>query len=55
MKSLLRKRNNSIRAHGLEPVEKEVAEDLYEKTKEYARIIVQDLEELLKESRFPKL
>jgi CRISPR-associated protein (TIGR02710 family) len=55
VKGLLRKRNNSIRAHGLEPVEKEVAEDLYEKTKEYARIIVQDLEELLKESRFPKL
>ena len=55
MRGLLQKRNNSIRAHGLEPVEKEIAKDLYEKTKEYARVIVPDLEELLENSRFPKL
>jgi len=55
MKSLLQRRNNSIRAHGLEPVEKEVAEELYEKTKECARIIVPNLEKLLEDARFPKL
>jgi len=55
MRALLQKRNNSIRAHGLVPVERGVAEELYEKTKEYARVIVPDLEELLKDSRFPKL
>ncbi|MHC1583166.1 MAG: TIGR02710 family CRISPR-associated CARF protein [Methanosarcinales archaeon] len=55
MQGLLQRRNNSIRAHGLEPVEKEVANELYEKTKEYARIIVPDLEKLLEDSRFPKL
>lgn len=55
LRGLLQKRNNSIRAHGLVPVERGVAEDLYEKAKEYARAIVPELEELLKESRFPKL
>ena len=55
MQDLLQRRNNSILAHGLEPVEKEVADELYEKTKEYARIIVPDLEKLLEDSRFPKL
>lgn len=55
MKGLLQRRNNSIRAHGLEPVEKEVAEELYEKTKEYARIIVPDMEKLREDARFPKL
>lgn len=55
MKGLLQRRNNSIRAHGLEPVEKEVAAELYEKTKECARIIVPNLEKLREEARFPKL
>jgi len=55
MKGLLQRRNNSIRAHGLEPVEKEVAEELYEKTKECAMIIVPYLEKLLEDSRFPRL
>jgi CRISPR-associated protein (TIGR02710 family) len=55
MKGLLQRRNNSIRAHGLEPVEKEVAVDLYEKTKECARFIVPELEKLQEEARFPKL
>ena len=55
MRGLLQKRNNSIRAHGLEPVEKEVAEELYGRAKEYARIIVPDLEKLLEDARFPKL
>ena len=55
MRGLLQRRNNSIRAHGLEPVEKEVANELHEKTKESARIIVPDLEKLLEDSRFPKL
>lgn len=55
MRGLLQKRNKSIRAHGLEPVERRVAEDLYEKTKECAKIIVPNLEELQEDSRFPEL
>jgi len=55
MKGLLQERNSSILAHGLKPVEKKVAEGLYVKTKEYARIIVPDLEKLLDDASFPRL
>lgn len=54
MRDLLQIRNNSIRAQGLEPVEKEVAYDLYEKTKAYAGIIT-NLEELMADANFAKL
>ena len=40
LKNLLQKRNNSILAHGLEPVDKATAEDLFEKVREYATIVL---------------
>jgi len=55
LKDLLKKRNNSILAHGLEPVEKETAEGLFNEVKEYARIILQNIDELMECARFPEL
>jgi CRISPR-associated protein (TIGR02710 family) len=55
LKTLLRKRNNSILAHGLEPVDKATAEDLFEKVKEYATIVLPELDDLMAEANFPIL
>ena len=55
LKDLLKKRNSSILAHGLEPVEKETAKELFEEVKEYAKIILPELNELLEDASFPKL
>ena len=55
LKDLLKKRNSSILAHGLEPVEKETAEGLFNEVKEYARIILQNIDELMECARFPEL
>jgi CRISPR-associated protein (TIGR02710 family) len=55
LKTLLRKRNNSILAHGLEPVDKATAEDLFEKVRAYATIVLPELDDLMAEANFPIL
>ena len=55
LKNLLKKRNSSILAHGLEPVEKDTAKELFDAVKVYAKIVLPELDELMEEARFPKL
>ena len=55
LKNLLKKRNSSILAHGLEPVEKDTAKELFDAVKVYAKIVLPELNELMEEARFPKL
>jgi CRISPR-associated protein (TIGR02710 family) len=55
LKTLLRERNNSILAHGLEPVDKATAEDLFEKVRGYATIVLPELDDLMAEANFPIL
>lgn len=55
LKNLLKKRNNSILAHGLEPMDRATAEDLFEKVRAYARIVLPELDDLMAEANFPKL
>jgi len=52
---LLKNRNNSILAHGLEPVEKQTAEELFEEVKKYSKILIPNIEEKLKQAEFPKI
>lgn len=52
---LLQTRNNSILAHGLEPVEKETAEKLFEYVKRYAREVFQDIDNLMEKATFPEI
>ena len=51
----LKGRNTSILAHGLEPIRKKYATDLYYSTLDYAKDFFPDLEELMEKSKFPKL
>jgi len=53
LQNLLQRRNNSILAHGLAPVEKNAAEELFEIVVEYARIVSPD--KLSETAAFPKL
>ena len=55
LKELIKKRNTSILAHGIDPVEKEDAEKLYQKTFEISQQVVENLKPLMKLSEFPKL
>ncbi|MBE9593515.1 MAG: hypothetical protein IMF19_08540, partial [Proteobacteria bacterium] len=55
LKNLLKKRNSSILAHGLEPVEKDTAKELFDAVNVYAKIVLPELNELMEEARFPKL
>jgi CRISPR-associated protein (TIGR02710 family) len=55
LKDLLKKRNSSILAHGLEPVEKDTAKELFDDVKAYAKIVLPELNVLMEEARFPKL
>lgn len=52
---LLEKRNISILAHGLKPVEKEDAEKLFEKAVYYSKLSCSKLDHYLEISKFPKL
>jgi len=52
LKNLLAKRNNSILAHGLNPVNKETYLRLYEKVIQYASLIIEKLDPLLQDSTF---
>ncbi len=53
LKDLLKRRNNSILAHGLDPVDEETFSKLYEITEKFAGLVVPDLEELMIKSKFP--
>jgi CRISPR-associated protein (TIGR02710 family) len=55
LQNLLNNRNNSILAHGLEPVERETATELFEEVKAYAKTVLPELDELMKDASFPKL
>ncbi|MEM2099085.1 MAG: TIGR02710 family CRISPR-associated CARF protein [Candidatus Bathyarchaeia archaeon] len=55
LKNLLSKRNTSILAHGLQPINKQDYTELYKKTIEYAQLTIQNLHTLIKESTFIKL
>ena len=55
MEDLLRRRNDSILAHGLVSVKKEDAERMFENVKEYVELVVKDAESLMEKSEFPKL
>ncbi len=55
LKDLLKKRNLSILAHGIQPVTREDAEKMYKKTLEISSTIIDNFEVLMKESTFPKL
>jgi len=48
LKELLTKRNTSILAHNLKPVNKKTYKELYQKTVEYASFAVENLEHLIK-------
>lgn len=53
LQTLLQSRNNSILAHGLRSVEKDVAKDLFEKAIEYTKVAL--LDELMEEAKFHEL
>jgi CRISPR-associated protein (TIGR02710 family) len=55
MKDMLAKRNSSILAHGLVPVEKEDAEKMFESVTEYVELVVKDASSLMEKAEFPKL
>lgn len=55
LRNLLAKRNTSILAHGLTPIQKETWQKLHEKTIEYARNIIENLQELIAMSKFIKI
>ena len=55
MQELLSKRNNSILAHGLEPVSREDAEKMFEVVRGYVEEVVPDARILMEKSAFPKL
>ena len=52
LKNLLAKRNNSILAHGLNPVNEETYLKLYQKVIQYASTIIEKLHSLLQDSTF---
>ncbi|MCX7929030.1 MAG: TIGR02710 family CRISPR-associated CARF protein [Patescibacteria group bacterium] len=55
LKDLLNKRNTSILAHDLKPVDKQTYTQLYKKVTEYAQTVVPNLHMLQKEATFIKL
>ena len=55
LKNLLKKRNNSILAHGLKPVDKETANDLFEQINKYVKDIYPDIENIMSDATFLKL
>jgi len=52
MENLLGKRNQSILAHGLTPVKREDAEKMISKVEAYAKLVVEDLESLMRKPIF---
>lgn len=55
IKGLLIKRNSSILAHGLEPIDKESAEKLLSEIEKIAGEVVEDFDNLKNRATFPKL
>lgn len=55
LKNFLTKRNNSILAHGLDPISRKNYEKLLDKTIGFGKEAFPDLEELMKSAMFPKL
>jgi len=55
IKKLLCIRNNSILAHGFQPVREQDFNSLKEILKNYINIVIVDFEEIIKKSRFPQI
>jgi CRISPR-associated protein (TIGR02710 family) len=55
LKDLLKKRNDSILAHGLTPIAQENYTELYEKTFTLARELTPQIDDLMKKAEFPRL
>ena len=54
LKNLLTKRNTSILAHNLKPVNRKTYAELHQKTIEYASLAIKNLNQLLNDSTFIK-
>lgn len=55
LKDLLKKRNDSILAHGMTPIAQKNYNELYDKTLELARILTTQIDDLMKKAEFPRL
>jgi len=55
LKNLLNRRNNSILAHGLEPIDKKTADELFKEVMDHTTSIIPNLNELAEKGRYPKL
>jgi hypothetical protein len=55
MKELLEKRNNSILAHGINPVKRLDAEELFYLVRQACSLVIEDLDELMAKALFPRL
>ncbi|MDI9624116.1 MAG: TIGR02710 family CRISPR-associated CARF protein [Candidatus Aenigmatarchaeota archaeon] len=58
IKELLKRRNESILAHGLKPITNEDIPEVkkfYEKVEEYAKLIFPEIDDLMEKAKFPKL
>ena len=54
MQGLLSRRNQSILAHGINPINKEIYASLLKKTTEYAKETIENLQQLMEDSKFIK-
>ena len=54
LKDLLSKRNKSILAHNLKPVDRKTYQELRRKTEEYASLTIKNLKQLMKKAKFIK-
>lgn len=54
LKNVLSKRNTSILAHNLKPIDKQTYTELHKKTLEYAKLTMKSLNQLLEDSTFIK-
>ena len=52
MRGLLSRRNQSILAHGINPINKEIYTNLLKKTTEYAKETIENLQQLIEGSKF---
>ena len=54
LRDLLKRRNNSILAHGTEPIDKETASKLLNKVEEYVKTVIKDYDNFIIYSAYPK-
>ena len=54
LRNLLKKRNESILAHGLNIISGDIYQELHKLTIEFAKVVVPHIEDLMEKSRFPE-